>query len=182
MEIAHGALIAQCLFGTRRRMKKILIAAWVVAAAAVAVESSAAPADDAIKQVFAQVDACLAKRDAKCVGALFAEDATYLAPIAGAKIVKGRAAIISTIEKSMGPADAKRPTTTHAVESVRMISETHAIVDSAIQFSADAPPETYRDVSVMVLEGGKWLCQDVRFYMVGGESQAKTEPAPAAKE
>jgi uncharacterized protein (TIGR02246 family) len=162
-------------------MKKILIAAWVVAAAAVAVESSAAPAEDAIKQVFAQVDACLAKRDAKCVGAFLAEDATYVAPTAGAKIVKGRPQIVATIEKSFGPADAKRPTTTHAIENVRLIGETHAIVDSAIEFSADAPQETYRDVSVMVLEDGKWLCQDVRFYMVGGESRPKAEPVPAAK-
>jgi hypothetical protein len=49
-------------------MKKIMIAALVVSAV-VLVESSAAPAaDDAIKQVFAQLDQCLANSDAKCVG------------------------------------------------------------------------------------------------------------------
>jgi uncharacterized protein (TIGR02246 family) len=159
-------------------MKKILIAAMVVSAGAVAVQSSAAPkADDAIKQVFVQLDSCLANNDAKCVGDLFVEDGTYAWPAGGAKITKGKAQIVKTLEELMGtPApNRKGAKQTASVENVRMIGEDHAVVDSSIAVSgvksperqaANAPQASYHAVAVMAVKGDKWLFEDLRSYVV----------------
>src|SRR5438876_10500228 len=115
-------------------MKSILIAAVVVSAAAVAVENPAASkADEAIKQVFVQVDRCLADNDAKCVGELLVEDATFAEPTGGAKIIKGKAQIVTTLQELMdAPApNMKAAKRTYSVENVRMIGEDHAFVDSS---------------------------------------------------
>jgi uncharacterized protein (TIGR02246 family) len=161
-------------------MKKTLIAALAASAVGVAVVGSAAPADDAIKQVFAQLDRCIANNDAKCVGELFAEDATYLAPTTGAKIIKGKAEIVKVLERSLGDPNAKGAKVVHSVENVRMIGADRAIVDSAVAVTgakpdgaADAAREAYHDVSVMVMKDGTWRCEDVRMYVVGSATPAK---------
>ncbi len=166
-------------------MKKMLIAALVVSTAAVAVESSAAPkADDAIKQVYVQLNHCFANNDAKCVGELLVEDATFVAPTGGAKIVKGKTQIVKTLQDLMGAPDPgmKGAKQTHSVENVRMIGEDHAVVDSSVAVAgmkveegqaADAPRESYHTVAVLVLKGDKWLLEDLRSYVV--------QPTPPAK-
>ena len=180
-------------------MKKTLIAAFVVSTAAVAVESfSASTADDAIKQLFAQLDRCLADDDAKCVGELFVEDATFSEPVTGAKIIKGKAQIVKSLEELMGaPAPkmkgAKR---TNTVQNVRMIGEDHALVDSSVDVAgmkpaegeaADAPRGSYHSVAVMARKGDKWLFQDIRSYGVGPTpfpkraEGAPAEPTPGQK-
>jgi uncharacterized protein (TIGR02246 family) len=165
-------------------MQKTLITALLVSTAAVAVESAAASkTDDAIKQVFIQLDRCLENNDAKCVGELLVEDATFAAPTGGAKIVKGKAQIVKSLEELMGaPApNMKGAKRTHSVENVRMIGEDHAVVDSSVEVAAkpaegqagDAPERPYHAVAVMVRKGDKWLFEDLRSYVV--------EPAPPAK-
>ena len=181
-------------------MKRIAIAGLVVAGVLVALESSAAPAaEEAIKHVFVQIDQCLANNDAKCVGELLVEDATYSEAMADAKIIKGRTQITKTLEDLMGGTpNAKGAKPTHTVENIRMVGTDHAIVDSTIQFAgmkpegegADAPRHKLRTLAVMVLKGDKWLFQDLRNYIVGPEPTppkqesappAKNEPAPSAK-
>ena len=154
-------------------MKKTMIAALVVVTAAVAVESHAA-ADSAIKQVFAQLDRCLVDNDAKCVGELFVEAGTFLAPTVSTKIVKGKAQIVKTLEELMGvPApNMKGVKRTHSVENVRMVGEEHAVVDASVEGKpgegkAGAVGGQYHAVAVMIRVGDKWLFEDMRSYAVG---------------
>jgi len=181
-------------------MKTIAIAGLVVSAVLVALDSPAAPTGpEAIKQVFVQIDQCVADKDAKCVGELMADDATYSDAMADAKMMKGKAQITKTLEGLMGGAPkGKGPKPTHTVENIRMVGTDHAIVDSTIEFAgtkpdegADAPQYKLRTLAVVVLKGDKWLVQDLRNYIVGPASAppkkpsappAKTEPAPPAKE
>jgi uncharacterized protein (TIGR02246 family) len=155
-------------------MKKIMIAVLVVLAAAVAVESHAA-ADDAIKQVFVELDRCLANNDARCVGELFVEAGTFLAPTSGDKIVKGKAQIVKTLKDLMGaPApNMKGVSKMHSVENVRLIDDDHAVVDASVAArtkpggdQAGAPGGAYHAVAFMVRVGGKWMFEDMRSYAV----------------
>lgn len=162
-------------------MKKILITALVISTAAVAVESFAAPSD-AIKQVFAALDRCLADNDAKCVGGLLVDDATFAAPEFGSRVVKSKAQVVKTLEELMGvPApNMKGAKRTHAVENVRMIGEDHAVVDASIAVGGVKAAEgegaealgAYHAVAVMVLKGDKWLFEDLRSYVVQPEKKA----------
>jgi uncharacterized protein (TIGR02246 family) len=154
-------------------MKKILIAALVASTAAVAVESYAAAGDDGVRQLFAQLDRCLAAQDAKCVGGLLADDATYLAPTAGAKIVKGNAEIVKSLEDvPAAPASNTKTARTHAVQNVRMIGESLAVVDASVagvkpaEDEAAASPGPYHSFAVVILKGDKWLFDDLRSYVV----------------
>jgi uncharacterized protein (TIGR02246 family) len=169
-------------------MKKILIAALVVSTAAVAVEGFAAPnASDAIKQVFVALDRCLADNDAKCVGELLVDDATFAAPDFGSRIVKSKAQVVKTLGELMGaPApNMKGAKRTHSVENVRMIGEDHAVVDASIAVAGVKPaegeaadaPGSYHAVAVMVLKGDKWLFEDLRSYVV----QPEKKPASPSK-
>lgn len=160
-------------------MKKILIAVLVVSTAAVAAKSFAA-SDDAIKQVFAQVDSCLAKNDAKCVGNQFVEDGTFSSPTRGAKIIKGKAEIVKTLEELLkGAPNMKGAKQTHSVENVRMIGADHAVVDCSLKMkaaegeAAATAGDSYHAVAVMVLKGDKWLLEDLRSYAVEAESSEK---------
>jgi len=162
-------------------MKKIMIAALVVVTAGVAVESHAA-ADDAIKPVFAQLDRCLADNDAKCVGELFVEAGTFLAPTVSTKIVKGKAQIVKTLKDLMGvPAPNLKSARMHSVENVRMIGEDHAVVDASVagkgEDKAAAAGGQYHAVAVMIRVGDKWLFEDMRSYAVG---TAEASQMPAA--
>ncbi len=165
-------------------MRSILIAAMVVSAVGVAIQSAAAPkADDAIKHVFAQLDDCIANNDAKCVGELLVEDATFVAPTAGAKIIKGKAEIVKTLQDLLkGAPNMKGAKQTHSVENVRMIGPDHAVVDAALEMkrtdggAGEAPRDSYHAVAVMVLKGDKWLYEDLRSYAVEA-AQAAKKPA-----
>ncbi|MCC6848795.1 MAG: nuclear transport factor 2 family protein [Deltaproteobacteria bacterium] len=176
-------------------MKKPLIAALIASAIAVATPSLAASkADDAIKQVLAQLDRCFAASDPTCLGRLFVEDATYVAPVGDAKIIKGKARILKLLTESMGDLEKQNMKLAHSLENVRMIGEGHAVADISIKVGGQNPPQdgtgdsqhgSYRAVAVMALEGGTWLCQDLRSYVVGNTTQsgsgagAHTGPAPA---
>jgi uncharacterized protein (TIGR02246 family) len=179
-------------------MKSVSVAALILSVLAlVAVENAAASMEDAIKQVFVQLDRCIANNDAKCVGEFFADDATYSEPSGGAKIIKGKAQIVKKLEAAFGSPNTSGSKVTHTVENVRVIGTDHAIVDSSVTVveskpGTSGPLGSYRDVSVMVLKGNKWFCEDVRLYVIdpcpsGKENAAPpadkaSAPAPPAKE
>ena len=98
-------------------MKKILfvVAAVMISATAFAADKAAAttakpaeksdkaPAakaskDDAVKAVFASIDAAFAKHDAKSFEPLFADDATFIAPMGDGKLLKGRDELVKSHE------------------------------------------------------------------------------------
>jgi uncharacterized protein (TIGR02246 family) len=171
--------------------KSILIAAMVAFAAAGAVESfAAAQANEEIKQGFAQLDRCLADNDAKCVGELFVEDATFSAPTIGNKIIKGKAQIVKTLDDMFaGAPGMKGAKRTHTVENVRMIGQDHAVVDASVAVTgmkaaegADAagPGHSYHAVAVMILKGDKWLFEDMRSYAVEVAKKPAEATAPTA--
>lgn len=178
-------------------MKKILVAALVFTACAVMVERvAAAPVDDAIKGVLAKLDRCFAANDAPCVGEVFVEDATYVAPQGDAKVVKGRAKILEVLAPSMEAFNKQGGKLTHALENVRTIDDAHALIDVTITVRASKEPakeeegarrESYRGVALMALQGGTWLCQDLRSYVIGHTAQgtpagdAKKDAAPPAE-
>ncbi|MBX3026410.1 SgcJ/EcaC family oxidoreductase [bacterium] len=159
---------------------KVLIAALAACSALVAVESSAASkADEGVKQTFAQLDKCVANNDAKCVGELMAEDATLL-PAAGGGIVKGRAAIVASVQKAMGgPApNMTGAKLTHVVENVRPIGDDRALVDCAVSVSGEERGGAYHAVALMVLKGDKWYFEDLRTYVVDTRPAAEKNPTP----
>lgn len=169
-------------------MKKILVAALVVTVCAVVVErAAAAQVDDAIKGVLGTLDRCFAANDAACVGGLFADDATYVEPQGDAKVIKGRAQILKVLAPSMEAFNKRGGKLTHALESVRMIDDAHAFIDVTITVRGPkgsegeeaAPRGSFRGVGLMVVEGGKWICQDLRSYTIGHTAQA--QPAGDAK-
>jgi uncharacterized protein (TIGR02246 family) len=175
-------------------MKKILVAALVASIAMVAAESSAASqAGDAIKQVLAEFDRCFSNNDAKCVGEMFIDDATYAAPTGGAKIVKGKAEIVKALGESMAAVKKAGWTLAHTIDNVRTIGEDHAFVDTTVKISgmkvaADNPGarDSYRAVAIMVLQDGTWRCKDLRSYAIspGGrqDTGSPEEKQPAAPE
>lgn len=169
-------------------MKKILVAALVVTACAAMVERvAAAPVDDAIKGVLGTLDRCFAANDAPCVGGLFADDATYVEPQGDAKVIKGRAQILKVLAPSMEAFNKRGGKLTHTLEHVRMIDDAHAFIDVTITVRGPkgsegeeaTPRGAFRGVGLMVAEGGKWVCQDLRSYTIGHTAQAA--PAGDAK-
>ncbi len=173
-------------------MKKTLSAALILCTVAFAAESPAASkADDAIKQVLAQLDRCFAANDPSCLGALFVDDATYAAPTGEAKILEGREPILKALTESMGALKKQNMKLTHTLANVRMIGEDHAVVDITIAVGGEKPPkddagnphrDSYRAVAVMALEQGKWLCRDLRSYVIGSAQPAPQNSAPAAQQ
>lgn len=158
-------------------MKRFLIAAIIASVVAIAVESSAASKEGAIKEVFGRLDRCLADNDASCVGGLFVDDGTFSEPLSGAKITKGKPQIVKNLEGLLKGAPAmKGASRTHSVVNVRMIGEDHAFVDCSVgvagmkaaagQGSA-SPSSAYHAVALVVLQGDKWLLKDIRSYGVG---------------
>lgn len=173
-------------------MKKVLVAALVAAVCAGVVErAAAAQVDDGIKEVLATLDRCFAANDAPCVGKLFADDATFVEPQGDAKVIKGRAQILKVLAPSMEAFNKQGGKLTHALENVRMIDDTHAFIDVTITVRSPKGPEgeqatpggAFRGVGLMVSDGGKWICQDLRSYVIGHTAQAapagdaKKEPA-----
>lgn len=169
-------------------MKKILVAALMVTVSAVVVErAAAAPVDDAIKGVLGTLDRCFAANDAACVGGLFADDATYVEPQGDAKVIKGRAQILKVLGPSMEAFNKRGGKLTHALEAVRVIDDAHAFIDVTITVRGPkgsegeeaTPRGAFRGVGLMVAQGGKWVCQDLRSYTIGHTAQAA--PAGDAK-
>lgn len=187
-------------------MKKILVVALVVTVcAAVAESAKATEADDAIKEVLGKLDRCFAANDAPCVGELFVEDATYVAPHGDAKVVKGKAQIVKVLAPDMAALKKHGHTLTHSLENVRMIDDAHALIDVTVALRGKqggakaeegAPRHSYRGVAVMALDGGTWRCADLRSYVIGDLAQhasgmaadkgsappPESAPTPAAKE
>ena len=169
-------------------MKRVLIAMLVAAVSATVVEpASAAQVEGAIKEVLGKLDRCFASNDAACVGGLFVEDATYVAPQGEAKIVKGKAQIVKAIAPAMEALNKRGGKLTHALENVRMIDDAHALIDVTIAVRGPDGPvkqddpahqDQYRSVGLMVLEGGKWLCADLRSYVIGYTTRSAPPPAP----
>lgn len=172
-------------------MKKIRVVALVVTAcAAIAGSALAAQVDDAIKGVLGKLDRCFADNDGACVGALFVEDATYVAPQGDAKVIKGRAQIVKALSPAMDALHKRGGKLTHTLENVRMIDDAHALIDVTIavrgpngpvQEQAGAPRDLYRGVGVMALKDGSWLCEDLRSYVIGYKEHG-AEDAGATKD
>lgn len=171
-------------------MKKILIAAaMLVSTAVLVVESIAASqVDDAINQAVGQFNRCFADEDAKCVGAFFVDDATYMEPTDG-KILKGRGQILKALTKSMSGVKKAGWKLTYTVLNLRMIGESHVFVDTTVKIEEETPsgkplPEAHRAVMSMVLKDGAWLFEDLRSYFIRiappekNDSAAPAEKAP----
>lgn len=171
-------------------MKKILLSALAVTACAAIVQNAAATqVDDAIKEVLGKLDKCFAANDAACVGELFVDDATYVAPQGDAKIVKGKAQIAKALAPAMDALNKRGGKLTHTLENVRMIDDAHALIDVTIAVRGPKGPvkeeeggrrDLYRSVGVMALKGGKWLCEDLRSYVIGYTDQGPSADAPKA--
>lgn len=166
-------------------MKKIFLAALVVIGCAVQIESaSATQVEDSIKEVLGKLDRCFAANDTACVGELFVDDATYVAPQGDAKVIKGRAQIVKVLAPAMDSMNKRGGKLTHALENVRMIDDAHAFIDVTITVRGPKGPakeeegahrDLYRGVGVMALKGGKWLCEDLRSYVIGYTAQGPSE-------
>ncbi len=156
-------------------MKKILIIALLVAAPTLAADSAKDQA--AIKGVFAQIDACIAKADSKCLNGLFVDDATFAGPLDSGKIVKGKAGIVKFFEGMMQGKGVKQE---RSVQNVRFIGEDRAFVDCSVKSmgsKTDAPVrQDWHSTALMRRDGGKWLLEDVRFYVV--ETGLPPTPGP----
>lgn len=147
-------------------MKKVLVALLFLTAPTFAGASSA---NDAIKAVLGKVDACLAKGDAQCVGALFTEDGTYAGPFDNGEIITGRAAISKAFDQVVKGRSVKQ---TRKVKSVRMIGDDVAFVDCSVVIAGDKPAseggsgQRWYSTGLMKRTGDTWLVQDMRFYAI----------------
>ena len=157
-------------------MKKILALAFVlVSATALAADKAAAAKaspDDAVKAAVAGIDTAIAKHDAKAVADLFADDATFVAPMGDGKVIKGKADVQKAHE-GMFATDGKDMTTKHTVENIRWIGKDHALVDCSVEMTgmhmdmpAGAPMPTFHATVLLVSKGGKWLVSDARPYSI----------------
>jgi uncharacterized protein (TIGR02246 family) len=148
----------------------------------VSAPSSASKEEEAIKQVFADLSRCLSDSDAQCVGNLFVEDGTYAWPTGGAKISKGKAQIVETLQALMGTSHpgTEGPQPVLSVENVRMIcDDDRAVVDSTVEFAGGKAPEgSYRAIAVMARNRDKWLFEDLRSYVID-TAPAKASLPPA---
>lgn len=171
-------------------MRQILTAIIIVFAAPVFAASNP-EAEKAIKSVVAQIDVCLNKRDAKCLGELFTEDATFGGPLERGAIVNGKAAIVRMFGNMLkdAPEGIKQ---VRSVEKVRFIGEDRALVDSSVKLTnlnaEEAGRQDWHSVMLMKSQGGNWLLEDVRFYVVvtgapptPGPTAPPTEPAKSDK-
>jgi uncharacterized protein (TIGR02246 family) len=167
-------------------MKKILlaVAALLVSTSAFAADTTtstttksttkttaAAPkGDDAIKAVFASVDAAMAKHDATAFVAVYSDDATYIAPMGDGTIIKGKADIQKAHEAMM--ANMKDATLTHTVNNVRWIGKNTAFADVTAVMTggpapaAGAPTPIWHGAMLLQAHGGKWLITDARPYAI----------------
>jgi uncharacterized protein (TIGR02246 family) len=147
-------------------MRVILISLLFATAPAFA---GAASANDAIKAVFSKIDSCLAKGDAQCIGALFAEDGTYAGPLDRGEIVKGRSAIVKAFDGVVKGRSVKQ---TRKVEKIRMIGDDFAFVDCSVSVAGDKPVseggsgQVWHNSGLLKRDGGKWLLKDMRYYAV----------------
>ncbi|MFN8641308.1 MAG: nuclear transport factor 2 family protein [Candidatus Binatia bacterium] len=160
-------------------MKNFLIAALVACTALVAVESFAAPkAEDGIKQTFAQLDRCVANDDAACMGELMADDATLVLP-EGGQMIRGRSQIVTSIKNLIGSAPGGGGgKASNTVESVRMIGEDHALVDSVVSGPGGKKGVTYYVVALVTRKGDRWVFQDIRQYVVDTRPASERERPP----
>ena len=154
-------------------MMMILVAALLIATPVFAAD------EGALKAVFGRLETCIAKADSACLDTLFADDATVLGPMTGAKLVKGKADIVKFIA---GRLNARKVEQKYAVQNVRWIDEGNAIVDCSVTFekgtspegmNSGAPREAWRSTALLTLKDGKWLLQDVRFYLFLVEAEKK---------
>lgn len=143
--------------------------------------ATATSKDDGVKAAVAALDAAIGKHDAKALAALFADDATFIAPMGDAKLVKGKAEIEKAHEAMFAGAG-KDMVTKHTVENIRWISKDHVFVDASVEMTgmhmdmpAGAPAPVMHAVCVMEMKGGKWLITDARPYSV----MPMPAPAPA---
>jgi len=170
-------------------MTKVLLVALVVSITTILESSAVWSADDAIKQVFAELDDCVGNNDAKCVGELMIDEATFAAPTLGDEIVKGKAQIVKKLQENMKAPEPgmKGAKVTNAIRNVRMIGEDRAFVDTTITVAGVKAPEgaantsagSYQSVVLMVRKGGKWLFEDIRSYTTES-SKDRPAPGPAA--
>jgi len=174
-------------------MKKILIAALLIATPVFAAEKAAPKSEDAIRTVFAQFLDCIGKKDLKCIGDLCADDVTFVSPRGDGRIVRGKTGTVRGFEellpKGAEGADLKIK---HTVQNVRLIDSDHALCESSTADTPSSPKEgtvkepdqVWFTTAIMVLKGGKWLFEDLRTYVVNPKTQpcVPVGPTPAPKE
>jgi len=148
-------------------MREILVVAVLLAAPAYGASPSA---EAAIKAAVGRIDTCVGNQDMKCLGELFADDATFGGPENGGKLITGKPAILRTFEKMKGSGtDGVKQVRT--VERVRLIGTDRALVDTSVKLSGakdlgDGVSQAWHAVMLVRLEDGKWLLEDVRSYVV----------------
>lgn len=152
-------------------MKKILVAVLFAAAPAFAAQNQGpAKVEEAIKALLAQIDTCIANKDATCLGESFTNDVTFTSPalvdaMNVPKIYKGKAAVIKAFEGLMKDQPMKMK---HLVQNVHVINADRVFVDTSVDLSGMKmkSPGNYYFVGSVVRENGKWLIEDMRSYSV----------------
>lgn len=164
----------------RKPMRKILTAI-IIAFAAPALAASNPAAEKAIKSVVAQIDTCINNRDAKCLGELFAEDGTFGGPVEHGKIANGRAAIVRLYGDMLKQPVPEGMKQVRSVERIRFLGDDRALVDSSVKLTGveTAAGQDWHTVMLMRSQDGKWLLEDVRFYVVVTGAPPTPGPTPA---
>jgi uncharacterized protein (TIGR02246 family) len=149
-------------------LKVLLILIFAGLAPPVSAEGPAAPppADEAaIRSHFAAFDAAFARGDAPGVAATYADDADVVRP--GEPAIVGRAGIESFYHE-MFAGRMKGVRKGGAVDRIRLVTPTVAVVDSSYTLDRDTPALHARGVSITVLEkrGGRWTAVLSRSYRV----------------
>jgi len=148
-------------------MRKILIAAVLLVAPAYAADNPEA----AIKAAVLRIDTCVANKDMKCLGELFADDATFGGPDNAGKLLTGKSAILASFDKRMKESAMDGVKQVRTVEKLRLMGNDRALVDTSVKLSGakdlgEGEGQAWHAVMSVRLEGGKWLLEDVRSYVV----------------
>jgi uncharacterized protein (TIGR02246 family) len=159
-------------------MREILIAAILLVAPTYAAANPEAEA--AIKTAVGRIDTCINDKDSKCLGELFVDDATFGGPIGGGRIVSGKAAVLRMFEDLMKEPTPEGVKQVRSVEKIRFIGQDSAFVDSSVKLvgskEVQGTRQDWHSTMLMKLQDGKWLLEDVRFYVV--ETGAPPTPGP----
>ena len=159
----------------RPNLLVVVLLAWVASTAS-AEGPPPLPAEDdaAIRAHFAAFDEAFARSDAAGVAATYAEDADVVRP--GQPAVVGRAGIERFYREMFG-GPMKGVRKGGAVDRIRRVTPTLAVVDSSYTLDRDEPPLHARGASITVLEKrqGRWTAILSRSYRLP-ESAGSTRP------
>jgi uncharacterized protein (TIGR02246 family) len=127
--------------------------------------------DEAFKALLASVDSALSHHDAKAVGALFAEDGTFVSPVSDGQVVMGRAEVMK-VHEAMFAGPAANLTSKHTLQHATWVGKDTALLDCSVELSGvqmgppGAPAPTSHAVVLVQQKGGKWHILAARPYSV----------------